>query len=406
MLTGDLVRPRLRIRGTQVEIEGVDVANTHWRQTAAELIALFESHYGQPRSVWDDALEAYEGDRLDYVVLRGLGKVLCDDAVFAPPDLPVDPTELRQMLFSKGPAFDKPLLFQPVSREERIAAAAAEVGLDPAAVENALFADRPGAYLLVDTGGPWTADGLLARYNLELARGVLYWARQMTVRVFDGYKDFWRYVKLFKLMFWGTPLSDDGYRVELDGPISPFVQSTTRYGRQLAAFLPALLLGSRWQMQAEVKPPGADAWLTYQLNNYDPLPSVFKRSGAFDSKMEANFAAEFREKFGDKRSGWELTREDEVILLGDTVFIPDFAITNRKDGRRALVEILGFWHPDYLRRKLMKVRQANRQNLILLVYERVNLGGEKLKNVPGEVLYFVRKPILKDVMAAVERVAV
>ena len=33
--------------------------------------------------------------------------------------------------------------------------------------------------------------------------------------------------------------------------------------------------------------------------------------------MEADFAAEFHAKFGDKRQGWELTREDEVILLGE-----------------------------------------------------------------------------------------
>jgi len=92
-------------------------------------------------------------------------------------------------------------------------------------------------------------------------------------------------------------------------------------------------------------------------------------------------------------------------LLGDTVFIPDFSITNKKDDRRALIEILGFWHPDYLKRKLAKIREANRSDLILLVYEGVNLTENRLKDVPGEVLYFVNKPVLKDVIAAVERVA-
>jgi hypothetical protein len=66
---------------------------------------------------------------------------------------------------------------------------------------------------------------------------------------------------------------------------------------------------------------------------------------------------------------------------------------------------VGFWHPDYLRRKLAKVRQANRDNMLLLVYEGVNLSKKRLQNVPGEVLYFVNKPILKHVMAAVERIA-
>jgi uncharacterized protein len=86
--------------------------------------------------------------------------------------------------------------------------------------------------------------------------------------------------------------------------------------------------------------------------------------------------------------------------------IPDFSITHVKDGRRALVEIVGFWHKDYLRRKLAKIKQAGRTDMILLVYEGVNLSEEKLRDVPGEVLYFKNKPVLKDVMAAVERIAV
>ena len=121
--------------------------------------------------------------------------------------------------------------------------------------------------------------------------------------------------------------------------------------------------------------------------------------------MEADFAAEFHAKFGDERQQWLLTREDHVIVLGDSVFIPDFTLTHRKTGRRAVIEIVGFWHPEYLRRKVAKVRAAKRRNLILLVYEGVNLTAERLADVPAQVLYFKNKPVLKDVMALVEAVA-
>jgi predicted nuclease of restriction endonuclease-like RecB superfamily len=83
--------------------------------------------------------------------------------------------------------------------------------------------------------------------------------------------------------------------------------------------------------------------------------------------------------------------------------LPDFTVTHKQDQRRALIEIMGFWHPDYLRRKIEKVRAANRKDLILLVYEGVNLTPNTMQKVPGEVLYFKNKPVLKDVMAAVER---
>jgi predicted nuclease of restriction endonuclease-like RecB superfamily len=151
--------------------------------------------------------------------------------------------------------------------------------------------------------------------------------------------------------------------------------------------------------------PQTNDRLLYHLNDTTPLRSHFRKSGEFDSLLEADFAAEFEAKFGGERGNWVLTREDEVLLLGDTVMIPDFAATHKKDGRRALIEIVGFWHPDYLRRKVMKLRQAKRKNLILLVYEGVNLTPDRLKDVPGEVLYFPNKPVVKDVMAAIERVA-
>jgi predicted nuclease of restriction endonuclease-like RecB superfamily len=97
----------------------------------------------------------------------------------------------------------------------------------------------------------------------------------------------------------------------------------------------------------------------------------------------------------------------ESSRVGNRASVPDFSFTHRKDGRRALLEIVGFWHPHYLRRKLTKVRQAGRRDLSLLVYESANLAeGEFEAASVGEVLTFTRKPILKEVLAAVERCAV
>ena len=206
------------------------------------------------------------------------------------------------------------------------------------------------------------------------------------------------------------PLSTkQGYHITLHGPISPFVQSTIRYGLQFAKFMPALLLSNRWRMEADVHPPNARTRepLQYTLDDQTQLRTHFKGSGLFDSQLEADFAAEFELKYSGAKRKWDLAREDELILVGDTVMIPDFSLTHRKDGRRALVEIVGFWHPRYLRRKLEKVRQAGRSDLILLVYESVNVAETAFTEAAaGEVLTFSRKPVLKEVLAAVERCAV
>ena len=405
MLTGDLVRPRLHKHAGELRVKLLDAADGRAQRTAAALIALFRQQVGRSFGDWEEALAHYEGDRTDYVVVRGLAKVLADSATYVACETPLPPAEIRAALFARGPAFATADLLHPSTRADLLAETASELGLSPEQVEAFLYADRRANYVLADAGPAWTPADLIARYNLELARAALYWSDGLQVTIGDTYKDFWRYLKLFKLMFWATP-SGDGYSITLDGPISPFVKSTTRYGRQLAAFLPALFLCSQWQMEASVHPPQLDQGLVYRLDDTAPLTSHFKRSGAFDSRLEADFAAEFEGKFGGKRGQWQLTREDELLLLGDTVMIPDFALTHKRDGRRALVEIVGYWHPEYLRRKVAKVRAAQRQDLILLVYEGVNLAKEKLQDVPGEVLYFQKKPVLKDVMAAVERVAV
>jgi predicted nuclease of restriction endonuclease-like RecB superfamily len=406
MLTADLVKPRLHHRRGELRVQWLDGTNGHWQRTAAELIALFRQQVGCPFSAWEEALACYEGDRIDYVVVRGLAKVLVDAATFVACEMPVLPAQVRAALFACGPAFAEPDLLHPRTRDELLAKAASELGLHPDQVETLLYADRHCSHILADAGPCWTPTDLIMRYNLELSRAALYWSDGLQVTIHDTYKDFWRYLKLFKLMFWATHSTSGGYRIDVDGPLSPFVSATTRYGRQLAAFLPALLLCQRWQMEATVCPPQFDQRLVYRLDNNAPLTTHFQRSGAFDSRLESDFAAEFEDKFGGKRGQWLLSREDEILVLGDTVMIPDFALTHKRDGRRALVEIVGFWHPEYLRRKVAKVRAAQRRDLILLVYEGVNLAKEKLQDIPGEVLYFQNRPVLKDVMAAVECAAV
>ncbi len=404
MLTAELVKPRIRMLGSQISIDMLKIGDAVWLQTAADLIALLHEQQGRSLAAWERALEKYEGERIDYIVVRGMAKVLTDAATFTPLATPLAPMQLRERLFAYGPVFSTTQLFQQQVRDEVMQTLANELAIPGEQLETALFADRSVAALLTDVGPDWTPEGLIVRYNLELARGVLYWASHVRIEVHGGYKDLWKYIKFFKLMFW-IQSEDDGYIVDLDGPISPFVSATLRYGRQFAAFLPALLLCERWSMIATVRSPHTWKMATYKLDATSELQSHFKQSGLFDSRLEADFAHEFEEKFGSKRGQWVLTREDEVLNLGATVMIPDFALTHKRTGQRILIELVGFWHPDYLRRKVEKVRAAQCHNLLLLVYEGVNLAADALQDVPGEVLYFKQKPVLKDVMSTVEAMA-
>ena len=409
MLKSEHIRPRLVIRSGQVWTKPLP-ADYDYLGIANDLITLFEQHTGYSRGTLDDALRDYEGDSLDYPVIRGLATVIASRCTFNT-DPPIDPADLRTALSSRGPVTVKQDLFHPATREQVLAETSAEFDLTVEQVEAAILADLAEEQILLNTGEPFTPGDLIARYNLELARGLLYWAREVRLQVHDNYKDLFKYIKLFKLMHTIRPLHkrdpSRGYHITLHGPISPFVKSTIRYGLQFAKFLPALLLCERWQMEADVQPPRSPSLARYTLNDQTDLCTHFKSSGLFDSQLEADFGAEFEAKYSGAERKWELAREDELILVGDTVMIPDFSFTHRRDGRRALLEIVGFWHPDYLRRKVNKVRQAGRQDLILLVYKSANVSETEFEVASaGEVLFFTRKPILKDVLAAVERCAI
>lgn len=217
MLTADLVKPRLRARGQNLHIEMLDPQNSFWQTCASELITLFQAHAGQTQGNWETALFDYEGDRTDYEIIRGLAKVLADTATFERIETPIEPEVLRQRLFSAGPVFGKPDLFHPESRATVLQQVADEFEMTVDHIETALFADRTSQYRITDVGPDWTAVGLIQRYNLELARAALYWSSEMTIEIHDSFKDFWKYLKLFKLMFEATPL-EEGYRVQLDGP--------------------------------------------------------------------------------------------------------------------------------------------------------------------------------------------
>ncbi|GCE24335.1 DUF790 family protein [Dictyobacter kobayashii] len=407
MLTSDLIRPLLRFQGQHVSVALVDPQDGALQATAQELIELFRSQLGQPQECWEQALTTYIGPRLDYILVRGLAKVLTDGATFTPVQAPHTPTVVRETMFAYGPVFSSSDMLHPVSREGVLQSVASNLQLSADDVEELLFADRHASYRLSDTGPDWTPVSLLARYNLELTRGVLYWASQLTIEVSDNYKDLWKFIKLFKLMFAAQARPDGGYHIELDGPISPFVGATLRYGRQMAAFLPALFLCQQWKMQATVYPPQGRGAMNYQLDaaNSD-LQSHFKRSDTFDSRLEADFAADFAQKIGARRGKWRLLRETELLLLGDTVMVPDFVLIDTRDEqRRILVELVGFWHPDYLRRKLEKVRAANCSHLLLLVYKGLNVTEEDFQGIASEVLFFTNKPVMKDVMLKVEEMA-
>ena len=102
---------------------------------------------------------------------------------------------------------------------------------------------------------------------------------------------------------------------------------------------------------------------------------------------------------------WELVRENDVLEFGAKVMSPDFALEH-PDGRRAILEIVGFWTPEYLSERLGKIRTADMDNLSLAVSERLDCAEENFGAAADPVLWFKTGIHVYDIIDLAEEYAV
>ncbi|MGE0681063.1 MAG: DUF790 family protein [Candidatus Binatia bacterium] len=402
MLTSDLLLTRNE--GPYLYPRYIAVDSPRFARMAEELIEIFSDHEGKTRRELTDALNRYAEDSTDYRIQRGLAKLLSDDRCEFIERSVAPPAEVRQRLFTLArenhPVVLQPDLIHPVTKDDVLLEVAHEYKAEPEQIAWALYADLNENHLLTRFDAP-TTEWLLQRYNVALAQALLYRCIQMKLSVFRNipsrYKQLFKFIKFYQLMHTIQGDLDSGYEILLDGPVSMFRMSQ-KYGLQLAVFLPALLLCTRWKMEAEiVQPDGARRF--FPLDESAGLVSHYRDSTMYDSLLERTFA----ERFAELDSDWQIEREVAIINLKDTVFIPDFAFRHQ-DGRTALLEIVGFWRPDYLEKKIMKLRRSGRSDMVVAVSADLNVGEEDFKEVPGSVFFFKKRINPKEVVARLEQV--
>ncbi len=402
MLTSDLLLTRAR--GPYIEPRYIDPQAPHYLGLAQDLIGLFAEHQGKTRRELQAALDLYEGDRTDYRVQRGLVRLLSDERCQFRIAAPIPPEDLRREVFALGrehhPIVREPNLIYPVTREHILEQIALKRELAVEQVDGALYADLPENHLLAEFAAP-EPEALLHRYNLALAQALLYRCELLRLSVHRNlpvrYKQLFKFIKFYRLIHTITGDLDAGYEILLDGPISMF-RLTQKYGFQMALFLPALLLCNRWGMSASiVRSDGRKQ--EFALDDQCGLISHYRDQTLYDSLLEQTFA----QRFEKADTQWQLERETEIINLKETVMIPDFAFRH-PDGRTALLEIVGFWRPEYLRRKLEKLRQAQRRDLIVAVSRDLNVSEEEFAGVSGGVFFFKNRIQPKEVVEQLERI--
>jgi hypothetical protein len=216
------------------------------------------------------------------------------------------------------------------------------------------------------------------------------------------YKLLFRYLKLFQLMTYIEGDADHGFTITVDGPTSLFKPST-RYGLAIAKLIPALLHVTKWSLKAtlQMRDPYTGTYQTgrFSLQDNCGLITHYPPGKPYDSMLEESFA----KRWDSLKTDWILEREVNLIPIPGSVMIPDFRLIH-PDGRDYLLEIVGYWRPEYLQKKFAQVRRAECDNLILAISERLNLekAGVKVDNLPAKVIWFKDKLSPKAVLEVLE----
>lgn len=402
MLTSDLLLTRTE--GPYLYPRYVRTDAPRFTRMAEELISIYTDHQGKPRRELTAALNQYAEDRTDFRIQRGLAKLLRDDRCEFEEQAVAPPLEVRRRLFALArenhPVVLQPDHIHPVTKDELIAEVAREYTAEPEQIAWALYADLAENHILTRFDPPEPA-WLLQRYNVALAQALLYRCIRMKLSVFRNipsrYKQLFKFIKFYQLMHAIEGDLDSGYEILLDGPVSMF-RLSQKYGLKLAVFLPALLLCTRWKMEAEIV-TAAGEHRYFPLDESANLVSHYRDSTMYDSLLEKTFA----ERFHAIESGWKIEREVAIINLKETVFIPDFAFRHM-DGRTALMEIVGYWRPEYLKKKLMKLRRSGRQDMVIAVSANLNVSQDDFTDVPGRVFFFKNRINPKEVITRLEQV--
>lgn len=374
--------------------------------TATELISVFQECVGLRRAELDERLQILEGEETDYRIKRGFAHLLSNGFAEFEIISPIEPSILRQLVFEASAK----VLPSTQNTNKVLADVAERLSLDSGKevtseqIKKGLYADLAENQVLISFDSP-SAEALVHRYNLAQVQGVLYRAADIVITAYRNepgeYKQLFRYLKLFGLMSYIEGDADHGFSITIDGPASLFKQST-RYGIGIAKFLPSLLHVSKWKMETRLAPKkmfdGSVKTAHFSLDDSCGLVSHYKKGKIYDSAIEESFA----KRWAQTKTEWQLEREVELVPLPGSVMIPDFRLVHPTHNPY-LFEIVGYWRPQYLKKKFAQVNKANRGDIILAISERLNLGeaGVKIENVPAKVIWFKGKVQPKDVLAAI-----
>ncbi|PSP69328.1 hypothetical protein BRC70_06950, partial [Halobacteriales archaeon QH_6_68_27] len=191
--------------------------------------------------------------------------------------------------------------------------------------------------------------------------------------------------------------TEAGREVVVTGPDRLF-RRTRRYGTRFARLLRTVATADEWRLDATIDDRGTERTMTLtdgdvSVPGVDPVTDV-----SYDSGVEADFAA----RFGSLDLDWDLVREPEPLEAGASVAIPDFAFDYAYADFRVYFEIMGFWTPEYVEKKLGQLDAIDDAELLVAVDESLGVG-EEIEARDHRAIPYSGTVRVKDVRDALRR---
>ena len=354
---------------------------------AESMISTYCNGIGKRESEIASEVKDLEYGPFDHRLVRGLRALLERRSAFEM-ESPVDPQALRRALFAESKGF--------ASGKERdciIERVAARLKIRPEDAERLFWADLESERVM-KSFQPIKPRDLIAEYNLSLTQTLLFRSTVLEFTVTQNWKRIFRNIKRLGLMY-SIQKADGGYLVSVEGPTS-IIKLTERYGICLAKLLPGIILGDAWSIRAQIVSRFREnkRLLTFELSSSDRilLPPMPADAEPFDSKLEEGFAA----RFNAMGTGWKLRREPEPIPTGTSVMIPDFSF--ELGDQRVFLEVVGFWTPDYIERKIAKLRQVEGCDLLVAADRELGIS----KKAHMSIIEFEKEVPLKPILDHLE----
>lgn len=439
MLTSDLVLARLHKK--KVHPRYVNPRDPDYLEMAQQLIESFDEHVGKSRGELDAELKEVLGNDTDFQLHKALAKLLMDRCVFEEV-APMEPETLRETVFDlaaeawrsdrpdtedssmepeegqedDGDAesesefrrhqFDREaVLTRTAERLEESETAVEGVSLNVRALDAGLYADLKDEQVLTQ----WRSckpDWLLHRYNVALAQGVLFKATEMEIHLGTAsvakHRALFRKIKFFQLMHrikrCRKGNDEAAWRIVLDGPASLF-QSSTKYGLQMASFLPTLLHFDDWRLEAKIAWGPKRRKMTFELDPSQGLRSHTKLTGQWQPEELQWLPKQLEELETD----WTVSTDGDLVNLGgEGVLVPDYVFTHGPTGTKVVMEVFGFWNKGAIESRLKLLRRHGPKNLILAVSSQLATGREDLDEAGAQVYVFRTHPIARKVLKRLE----